>query len=231
MHLPMYEKNFSRIEYHAAAFSRDVRYAGDIHERDYFPGVEPGCNIDYEVPFLIYLNQKYPSTIGTGIPGCQRRFDFYSSIAKNQYYDYNTVFNFIHYLMANSDLNQAVGEFFQYLSGDKAFAECDYLTTYGMDFKPQIVDLTTLFLGLITSIKAIDNFYYHEETEGEVDMGLSFPYLCKIFDEIEHFYLRGGTNRDNGKPLTYFVKSIEEKVFELKDVFSDFQKYVYSKKI
>lgn len=224
IHSPMFEKNFSRIEHHAAIFSRNVRWAGDIHEREYFPGVDFKNVKGYDFPIYVFHNQKYPSTSGTGIPGCQKRFDFYADIARNQYYDNSTVFNLMHFIMANSIFNDSIIEFYDYLAGIKKFKDCDPLTTYGIDFKPQIVDILTVFLGMITSIRAMHNFYTHNYEYGKIDMNLEYPYLCKLFDQIENFYLRRPVVRENGLPLKDFSSSLKKVFEEVSDEFYNFLK-------
>lgn len=224
IHTPMFEKNFSRIENHAAIFSRNVRWAGDIHEREYFPGVEFKNIKGYDFPIYVFHNQKYPSTSGTGIPGCQKRFDFYADIARNQYLDNNTVFNFLHFIMANSDVNDSIRDFYEYLSGTKKFNDCDPLTTYGIDFKPQIIDILTAFLGMVTSIRAINNFYNNNYYYGKINMNKEYPYLCKIFDQIETTYLRRPVVRENGIPLNEFVSYIEDMYSELSQKMVEFKR-------
>ena len=221
----MFEKNFSRVENHMCVSSRDVRWAGDIHERQYFPGVSSKNVRGLFVPILIYHNQKYPSTNGTGIPGCQKRFDFYADIANNQYFENNTVFNFLHYVMAHGNTNDVIKDFFLYITHHKEFKECDRLTTYDMDYKPQIFDIISTFMGLLVAIKSIDNFKYHQEKCGKLDMSVEYPYVVKLLDQLQIFFFGLQVARDNGLPLRTVYGDIEEMAQELESCIKDFKKY------
>lgn len=220
----MFEKNFSRIESHFVISSRNVRWAGDIHERQYFPGIKRGTIIGYSVPIMIFHNQKYPSTNGTGIPGCQRRFDFYGDIAKYQYQKLNTVFNFIHCVMADGDLNNNIEEFYRYLTGNKEFKKCNSEETYDIEYKPQLVDIATAFIGIATASRAIDEFYYHQETAGKVDMNIEYPYMNKLIEIPRQFLLGDKSPMNKGQFLKDLYSYIEEKYIELSSKLKEFKK-------
>lgn len=183
LHITMYEKNFDRLESHPAIFSTNVRWAGDIHEREYFPGVEEHFLRDDLVPLTIYHNQKYPTTNNTGIPGCQKRYDFYQYLAKEQFKKTPTVFNFIHYLMIEDDITEALYKVSEYELGFLDFEKCDKLTTYGADFKPQLIDALSAIYYTFMAENCLLNYLDREQTDPMDEMSkASVPYTHNLIE-------------------------------------------------
>lgn len=191
----MYEKNFRRIEQHISISTRHIRWAGDVHERPYFPNFPMYNARKFEFPIYIFHNQKYPSTSGTKIKGCQKKYDFYKEIAINQYQKNPTVFNFIHYLIAVPSLKDNFSEIIDYLTNRYAFNPEDMLKTYGIDYKPQIIDLMILLLGICIANKSLQNFFEHEEIDPITKDNKNYPYFAKISDTLVSHIL--GYNPDN----------------------------------
>jgi len=164
-YVQMYEKNFARIENHPQIATRNVRWAGDIHERNYFPGITRDKIITGIVPLILFHNQKYPTTNNTGIPGCQKRYDFYKMLAIEQFKKSPTVFNFIHYMMVEESMSELIYKAVLYELGEEEFEYCDPITTQDVDFKPQLIDLISAYLFTLLAKRSLTNYQEREEED------------------------------------------------------------------